>query len=85
MKTIKLSEQPIVNDDWIKTLRWDFWIAPGQKHRLVETLNDLLIFLDVAGAPEDRQRRAVRELMELPSARPMPDALRSEVMEYLGQ
>lgn len=63
-----------LNEDWIKTLRWDLGF---------DTLNGLFGFLGVSSAPVRQQRDALHEFTALPAWQAAPDQLRQQAAAWL--
>jgi len=69
------------NSDWLKTLVWQVIVVRGDEVVLVESVDDLLLFLHVEALPLEQQRKAVRQFIQLPAAEPMPKALRRKLVD----
>ncbi len=77
------ADQDLRNDDWIKTIAWDIWNTVDGEWVLVKSLEELLVYLEVAGEPQAEQEKAVREFLKLPASEAMPDGLKAELEGFL--
>lgn len=63
-------DDDLENADWIRTLSWN----------LPTGLDEFLEYLGVSEDSVETQRQAVGQFIKLPAAKPMPDALRAELI-----
>lgn len=68
------------NADWIKGGQWDAWtIGLNGNQKLVETVEEMLEYLNVNNEPFPIQLREVEHFMTLRSSLKMPESLKIEL------
>jgi hypothetical protein len=70
-------DRSIGSSDWIKSNSWSF--------TEIQTLEDLITKLGLLEKDETAQVDGINRFMKLPSSIPMPDSLRKEVYQFIGE
>jgi len=70
----------LLNDDWLRTMRWDVF----DNNELVTTLDAFISFLGADHKTDAEKRDAVRQATELPFYIPAPESLKQEVEAFLA-
>lgn len=77
METVINVDGNLRSSDWIKSASWSF--------SEIQTLKDLISMVAGLDKEESVQKQELKDFMRLPASIPMPDSLRREVYEFLGE
>jgi hypothetical protein len=77
METVINVDANIRSSDWIKSASWSF--------SEIQTLKDLISMVAGLDKEESIQKQKILDFMRLPASIPMPDPLRRQVYEFLGE